>query len=310
MKKIIITGIRGFVGTHLKQSIKDWEVTGVSRTGRGKNIISYDEISLELLNKTNTVIHLAGKAHDLKKVKSEQEYYEANTVLTISLFDKFLKSDCKLFIFISSVKAAADNVATILDEEEVPNPVTPYGKTKLAAENYIRSCQLPDDKKIYILRPCMIHGPGAKGNLTLLYKMVKKGIPYPLGVYTNERSFLSVENLCFIIKKIIEIRPLSGIYNVADDETLSTKEIVKIIGEVTNKSLKIYSIPKWIISLGATVGNVLPLPLNTEKLHKLTENYRVSNKKIKNILNIELPVRAEEGMRKTICYLHSASSSL
>ena len=201
----------------------------------------------------------------------------------------------------SSVKAAADNVEGFLTENVTPNPVTVYGKSKLAAENYILSKEIPKNKRVYLLRPCMIHGPNNKGNLNLLYSFVSKGIPYPFGKYVNKRSFVSVDNLCFIINELIENNTIkSGVYNIADDDSLSTKDLVKIIGNVTNKSTIILNIPKFFVGFLAKIGNILPIPINSERLQKLTENYEVSNSKIKKAIQKELPLTTQKGIEKTI----------
>ncbi len=99
-----------------------------------------------------------------------------------------MQSKAKKFIFFSTVKAVADSVEGILNEETTPNPKTAYGKSKLAAEQYINRQPIPDDKLVYILRPCMIHGPGNKGNLNLLYSIVKKaflGRSEPFKIYAR-----------------------------------------------------------------------------------------------------------------------------
>lgn len=92
-------------------------------------------------------------------------------------------------------------------------------------------------KKIIILRPPLVHGEGDKGNLELLYKFISKGIPYPLSAFQNSRSFLSIDNFIFFLKEIISNQDKldSGIYHIADDEVLSTKEILEIIKRVENK---------------------------------------------------------------------------
>jgi nucleoside-diphosphate-sugar epimerase len=148
----------------------------------------------------------------------------------------------------------------------------------------------------------MIHGPGNKGNLNLLYQIVSKGFPWPLGAFQNQRSFCSIDNLYFVINQILENESIpSGIYNLADDEVVSTNELIEIIGDTTNKKARILSISKKIINTIAKIGDVFHLPLNTERLDKLTENFVVSNTKIKAALGIEkLPVSAKEGLTKTI----------
>ena len=300
MNTIYITGITGFVGANLSTYLNsDYTIKGISRKANEYNI-PYKKLTKHLLDDSRALIHLAGKAHDLKKTSEDKEYFDVNTELTKKLFDQFLDSNCEVFIYMSSVKAAADEVDGILDENYNSNPVTVYGKSKLAAEEYIQSKELPESKRVYILRPCMIHGPNNKGNLNLLYSFVSKGIPYPFGSYENERSFLSVENLCFVIRELINNEIKSGIYNVADDEPLSTKDLVSSIGESINKKVTILNIPKGVINIIAKLGDVLPFPINSERVQKLTENYVVSNSKIKEALNTELPLNVKEGINITV----------
>ena len=290
--KITITGGTGFVGKNLQDYLS------TSNSVESMSVRHMHNQQFEI--KADALIHLAGKAHDLRNISNPQEYYEINTDLTKNIFDLFLASDAKVFITLSSVKAVVDNTVQVLTEDFIPNPLTHYGKSKRLAEEYILA-NIPKDKKVYILRPCMIHGEGNKGNLTLLYNFVKKGIPYPLGTYDNKRSFLSVENLCFVIKELIERNDIpSGIYHLADDEPVATKDLIKLISDVTNKKILIWKTPKFIINLMAKIGDYLPLPLNTERVIKMTENYVVSNQKIKSALGKSLPISSEDGLKKTI----------
>ena len=302
MNNNIITGFKGFVAGNLKKYLifRNKQVIGVSRIPLSEDL-GYDEISIDIMNKSKSFIHLAGKAHDLKRTSEAKDYFKVNTELTKSLFDQFLISDCEVFIYMSSVKAVADVVDGVLTEDVVSNPITVYGKSKLAAEIYILSKKIPDNKRVYILRPCMIHGPNNKGNLNLLYSFVSKGIPYPFGKYVNKRSFVSVENVCFIINELIDNAKIeSGIYNLADDFSLSTIDLVKIMSEVINKPTKILKLPKLFVRFLAKVGDFLPIPINSERLLKLTENYVVSNLKIKKAIQKNLPLSSKEGIKKTI----------
>jgi nucleoside-diphosphate-sugar epimerase len=200
----------------------------------------------------------------------------------------------------STVKAVADEVDGILTEETIPNPKTHYGIAKRQAEEYMLSKELPAGKRVYILRPCMIHGLGNKGNLNLLYQLVAKGLPWPLGGFKNKRSFLSIENLCFVIKELLENNTIpSGIYNVADNEALSTNELISLLGQSLGKKNRILNIPSSWIKAIAKIGDHLHLPLNSERLQKLTENYVVSNTKIVTTMSKELPVKAQEGLLRT-----------
>ena len=298
--KITITGVTGFVGQNLAKYLSDIDVLGISRDAKGINI-TYPELSLNIFNKQKAFIHLAGKSHDLKKTSDDKEYFEVNTELTKRLFDQFLESDCETFIYMSSVKAVADHADGILTENVKPNPLTVYGKSKLAAEEYILSRKNLKNKRVFVLRPCMIHGPNNKGNLNLLYSFVSKGIPYPFGKYSNRRSFVSVENLCFIIKELIFNSKIeSGIYNIADDISLSTIDLVKVISEVLCKPTRILKLPKLFVRFIAKVGDLFSIPINSERLLKLTENYEVSNLKIKKAMQKQLPLTSSEGIKKTI----------
>jgi nucleoside-diphosphate-sugar epimerase len=200
-----------------------------------------------------------------------------------------------------------------LTEDTFPAPKTPYGRSKLEAEKYIvaelekwESHEIEGKKdngwkKVYILRPCMIHGPGNKGNMNLLFKLQQKGLPWPLGAFDNKRSFCSIDNLIFIVRQIIENNVEPGIYQVADDEALSTNELIKLIALSQAKRERIWNIPVRLIKISAQIGDLCHLPLNTERLRKLTESYLVSNRKIKSSLGIDkLPLTAIEGLQVTL----------
>ncbi len=298
---ILISGLSGFIGSNFKlylNSIKsNWIIKSLDR-----KLIHNPYLLKKDFNKINIVLHLAGKAHDLHKTSASEEYYVANYHLTKIIFDEFLVSNAKIFIFLSSVKAAADNLNCDLTEEYPSIPITHYGKSKLLAENYILNSRIPNEKRVYILRPCMIHGPGNKGNLNLIFNLVKKGFPWPLGLFENKRSFCSIDNLCFIIKELIENNSeiASGIYNIADDYPLSTNELIKLISESQGKKTFILNTPKFLIRTLSKFGDFFNLPLNTERLNKLTETYIVSNKKIKEAINKQLPVTTKVGLMKTL----------
>lgn len=309
MNQILITGINGFVGTNFTNN---WSG---SHTIYGLDIYQPDKDGVqrtfgwEELGKippVDAIVHLAGKAHDTKNQSVAQSYFDINTGLTQKIFDYFLQSEARTFIFFSSVKAAADSVpGDVLTEDIEPRPVGPYGESKIKAEQYLLVKRHEADnlqKNVFILRPCMIHGPGNKGNLNLLYHVVSKGVPWPLGAYENRRSFCSIDNISFVVEQLIVKEGVeSGIYHVGDDDPLSTNELIGLISESVGKKSPIWKLPKGLMDTAARVGGVLHLPLNKVRLQKLTENYVVSNDKIKRALGIDrMPVSAREGMRKTL----------
>ena len=305
--KILITGVHGFVGTNLVKALsKENIIYGLDIISPIKDGVRYT-FSWDFLDKpdeippVDAIIHLAGKAHDTKNEAAADVYFKVNTDLTKKIYDYFLKSNrAKKFIFFSTAKAAADKVDGVLTEDVVPSPVGPYGESKIAAEKYIQE-HLVDDKHVYILRPCMIHGPGNKGNLNLLYGVVKKGIPWPLGAFENRRTFTSIENICFAVNGVLTKDVPSGIYNMGDDEALSTNELIEEICKSLGKKAHIWKLPKALMYGVAKIGGLLHLPLDSERLRKLTENYISSNAKIKKALGVEkMPVDAREGLKVTL----------
>ncbi len=305
--KILISGASGFIGTNLVTYLYgnmpgvEFAFLGRKKTGKSGEL-RWEELTQKNFDGIDAVIHLAGLAHDTKNTLDDSAYYKVNYELTRLLYDYYLKSNAGKFIYVSSVKAVADSVDGVLTEEVHPSPVTAYGKSKLQAEDYIRQLSLGiTHKSFYILRPSMVHGPGNKGNLNLLYKFAAKGLPYPLGAFNNKRSFLSIDNFCFVCKNLLTRNIESGVYNLADDEPMSVKELFSVIGETIGRKAQVLNIPKGLVSAMAGVGDVLKLPLNTERLNKLTEDYVVSNTKIKSALRIDkFPVSVREGITRTI----------
>ncbi len=311
--KILITGIHGFVGSNLVEALKaDHTIYGLDIVAPEKDGVvrtfSWQDLESGLLPQVDAIIHLAGKAHDTRNRAGAEIYFKVNTDLTKKIYDYFLSHpETGKFIFFSSVKAAVDKVpGEVLTEDVVPSPVGPYGESKVKAEQYILS-QLQqnhsatDGRDTIILRPCMIHGPGNKGNLNLLYGFVSKGLPWPLGAFENRRSFTSVDNLTFVISRLLETPVESGIYNMADDTPLSTNELISVMCAAMGKKARILRPGRKLIQAGARMGDFLHLPLNSFRLDKLTENYVVANAKLKKALGIDsMPVDPRDGLTKTI----------
>lgn len=301
MMKVVITGLTGFVGQNLVRYLTEKSSYTILplRIRSGEFIKIYGD----------AYIHLAAKAHDVKGTTEHEVYYQANYQLTKELYDHFLNDvSASRFIYMSSVKAISDSPGNSIVDENMDSLVSNvYGQTKKMAEDYILSNSPKNGKRVYILRPCMIHGPNNKGNLNLLYQFVRKGIPYPLAAFNNERSFLSVENLCHVIHQILlrdDIQP--GVYNVADSKPISTNRLIKLIGETLQRKTLMLSVPRILVKALAKIGDLFLLPINSHTLHKLTENYVVSNEKIVRALGHDLPIDSETGLKKTISsFIHA-----
>lgn len=280
--KFLITGAYGFVGTNLCKYLaeKGHECLALDIPAAKRDGVPYASFytwdGLDKLPVVDAVVHLAGKAHDLKKVASEQSYFDINVGLTEKIF---AAAKTTRFIYFSSSKADANGNA--------------YGRSKLAAEQFLNG-------RAIVLRPAMIHGPGNKGNLNLLWGIARRGLPWPLAAFENKRSFTSIGNICAAVEALAE-RGTNGIYPIADDEMISTNRLIELIAETCGKRAKLWRVPKVVMRMVAKLGDVLHLPLNTERIVKLTEDSFVNNSHLKSQLGWKLmPIRAEEGLRRTL----------
>lgn len=295
MCDILLFGASGFLGSKIQKHFENVQTANI-REKDWQN---------EIPQNSKIWINCIGKAHDHKGEATEKDFYFANYELVKELFTAFLNSDSELFIHFSSIAAVEEFESNEpLTETATSNSTSFYGKSKRKAEEWLLAQQLPEIKKLIILRPPMIHGEGDKGSLRLLYNLISKGIPYPLSAFENWRSFISVQNVMFFLEKIIENQDdiESGIYQIADDEPVSTNQIIDVINKVENKRVVKLGVPGTLIKGMAKIGDTLPLfPLNSKKLQKMTSNLLVSNQKIKDALKIKnLPLSAEQGLEKTI----------
>lgn len=284
--KILITGAYGFVGTNLCRYLAErgHECLALDIPPARRDDVPYkafytwDDLDKIEWPSIDAVVHLAGKAHDLKKVSDPQSYFDINVGLTERIFNA-CNGKVPRFIYFSSSKAADVD--------------TPYGKSKLAAEQFLNG-------RAIVLRPAMIHGPGNKGNLNLLWGVARRGFPWPLAAFENRRSFTSVGNICAVVEALCE-RGENGTYPIADDEMLSTNRLIELMAEACGRKARLWKLPQGLMRFAAKMGNVLHLPLNTERLGKLTEDSFVDNAALKKLLGWpQMPVRAEDGMRETL----------
>ena len=306
---ILISGAYGFVGSNLARFLVERghrcfaldlvsgeppqrEGPRLSRPASGPYaaVWTWDDLAQIPWNEIDAVVHLAGKAHDLKNVSDPESYFTVNVGLTEKLWAA-CGGKVGRFVYFSSIKAVDGD--------------TPYARSKVAAEAFLEGVA-GGRTEIRVLRPCMIHGPGNKGNLNLLVQVVRKGIPWPLAAWENRRSFTSVVNACAVVEALCvdAARSASGPYQVfalCDDEAVSTNRLIALIAEAMGKKARLWRLPKGLMRFMARVGDVLHLPLNTERLGKLVEDNVVDNTPLLRTLGWEsMPVQAEDGLRSTL----------
>ncbi|MFN5422761.1 MAG: NAD-dependent epimerase/dehydratase family protein [bacterium] len=284
--RILITGSTGFVGSYLMNNLKG-ELIPVRIDGT--SILSQD---------ADVFIHLAGIAHSRNSALSYADYTSVNKDLAIKAFDAFLGSSARKFILISSVKAVSDDYEAIVTENTAEHPTTYYGMSKLEADRYLLSKNLPAGKSFFILRPSLITGPGVKGNLRSLYNFSKRPFGWLFAAVNNKRSYCNIKNLCFVMQEMLDRDDIeSGIYLVADDQPLSTGEIVRLFSNGQMQSWFFHTFTTRLLKFIYWAMKYLPFPSVVNRFTTLTADYVVSNKKIVQALGKSLPYSSIDGIR-------------
>lgn len=301
---ILITGRSGFVGQSLTGFLEGEQHTVHALSLRDRTWKQHFPKEIDV------VIHLAAKLPDKnRETQDESEYYWINRDLTLEVFKEFLNSDARDFFFFSSVNAIAESLNMSLTEQTVGYPRTPYGLSKYEAENKLLSFKLPEGKRLFIIRPCMILGAPNNEILHYFYRRAQKGRSWSLANFHIERSFLSPENLNYLIGEMLKKEDLpSGIYNFADDKPISVNQLLAAIWECLDKPMRLRHLSPTVVHGLARVGDVFRLPFNSKRLKKLTENFPVSNQKIKDALGIEcLPYSPRNGLMRSLINIRNGN---
>lgn len=299
---VLITGASGFVGQSLSGFLEGEQHTVHTLSLRDRTWKQHFPKEID------AVIHLAAKLPAKNgETLDESEYYWINRDLTLEVFKQFLDSEARDFFFFSSVKAIAESFDGVLTEQTVGYPRTPYGLSKYEAENKLLSTKLPEGKRLFIIRPCLILGSPKNEVLNYLFRRVQKGRSWSLANFHIERSFLSPENLNYLIGEMLKNENLpSGIYNFADDKPLSVNQLLDSIWQCLDKPTRFRHLSPSVVHGIARVGDMFHLPFNSKRLQKLTDNLLVSNQKIKDALGIEcLPYSPRKGLLRTLIKLRN-----
>ncbi len=277
MFKILVTGSNGYVGN--------------SFINQYKNKYSFEKFSLLnqkleniSLNDIDVVLHCAALVHQ-KNEYAYDKYYEVNVEYPLKLAKLAKENGVKQFIFISTIAVYGEDLEK-LNENTNCNPITPYGKSKLEAEKQLLELN-NEDFVVSIIRPPMVYGKNAPGNIDSLIKLVKKLPIIPLGKIENKRSFISIQNLCHIIDEIIS-KQKSGVFLTSDDEPISTTKLCELISKNLDKKIYLVKIP-FFESLLKTLK---------PSFHKrLYGSLEVDNSITKEKLNLKNPYSVEDGIK-------------
>jgi UDP-glucose 4-epimerase len=293
VKKILITGASGYIGSSFINQYSKYQFERFSFLNQKLKDINFEHI--------DTILHCAALVHQ-KVEYPYKKYHEINVNYPVKLAKLAKKNGVKQFVFISSIAVYGEDKEK-LDENTSCNPTTPYGKSKLEAEQEL--LKLTDEIFIVsIIRPPMVYGKDAPGNIDSLMKFVKKIPIIPLGGIENKRSFVSIENLCYIINEVIT-QQKEGIFLASDDKPLSTSRLIELIAKnlnlVKRNGCEAITLCEKKVYLIKIPFFETFLKLLKPSFHKrLYGSLEVDNTITKQKLNLRNPYSVEEGIQLMI----------
>ncbi len=315
---ILVTGATGFIGSYLipvleLQSQRVVAATrNLSKLSQNVEVRVIDEINgntdwTEALQGIDTVIHLAGRAHILQQVSNNDAFFAVNTAGTENLVKQAVSAKVKHFIFISSIGAIATVSQQSLTETTPCQPDTPYGQSKLQAERALIELSSTSTMDWTIFRPTLVYGRGNPGNMERLIKLVNLGLPLPLGLVKNRRSFVYVENLVNAIAlSVVHPQGKNQIFNISDGEDISTPELIGKIAQNLGKPCTLLPLPPSLLKIAGYIGDLgqkatqKNLPLNTAIVERLLGSLVVDSSKIQTTLNWQSPYTLDQGLAKLL----------
>ena len=309
MTRVLITGAGGFVGQKLCSALEDagFAIVPVYRTCRpglingfhdvivGKSIDATTDWTGELAD-VDVVVHLAAKVHVMNGDESDDlaSFRGVNVEGTRNLAKQAAQFGVKRFVYLSSIKVNGERTnENPFVADQAPKPEDFYATSKMEAEIALREIEKETGIEVVIIRPPLVYGPGVKGNLAALARMIKRGIPLPLGAVNNRRDFVSIYNLTDLIR-ICCLHPAAAgsIFLVSDDESISTVELIRYMSKGLERKARLFFVPIWALKLAAGLFG------NTVKVEKLTGSLQIDMSATQEILDWKPPLTVAESFRK------------
>lgn len=286
MMKILVTGATGFVGRYLINDLsKTDEVIACVRKKSSllpsavQQIVGNNFFDIAIPKDTDVIVHLAGIAHN--KNNSVDEFKKINVDGTLELARKALQTNVKRFIFMSSIGVNGNSThGRAFTEQDTPNPINDYTISKYQAEVALKELFKDTKTDLVIIRPPLIYAHDAPGNFSKLLMLIKLGQFLPFGCTHNQRSFISIENLVsFITACIYHDTKINEIFLIADDEVISTKQLIQCVSSGMGKSMILLPVPTKLLSTLADVTGKVGI------FEQLYGNLQIDNRKAKKFFN-------------------------
>ena len=329
MNKVLVTGASGFMGRHLIERLRkdgysvralvrhfdhsgEWpaSVEVVAGDVRDPQAMKAAAVGCE------TVFHLAGKAHGLTEMQSDEETYRAiNTDGTRHVLEGAVSGGARRFVLFSSVKAMGEGGSRCLDEAFDGPPATPYGRSKLEAEQLVLEIGKRTGLHVTCLRLPLVYGPGVKGNLLRLIAAIDQGVFPPLPELGNRRSMVHVIDVVQAAVLVAGAPTANGrCYIVTDGRPYSTRELYELVCRALGRPVHGWHVPLWTLKALARTGDVIGrirgkrFLFDSDALDKLVGSAWYSSEKISRELGYCPTVTLEDAMPEMIAWYRKGNA--
>ena len=308
MKKLLITGVSGFVGhAFLNKVIAEGQYsTAIVVRKKLESYPLLEQIIIDdlahadwstALVDTDIVVHIAGRAHVLKETEADalQAFRKVNVEATLALAKQALAKGVKRFVFISSIGVNGQHTTKPFTELDKPNPEADYAISKYEAEQALQKLVENTAMELVVIRPPLVYGAEVKANFLSLLKWVRRGVPLPLGCVKNKRSFVSITNLVDLMYKVLEHpKAANQLFLVADNEQVSTPQLLKSVAHYMDKKIVLVPIPVSLLKLAARLAGKQHMAM------QLCDSLQVDIAKAKKLLDWEPPITFDQAIQQTV----------
>lgn len=301
--RVLITGATGFVGSALIERVSNFHDTIILVRRKSnrlstniQQLVANNIFEADFPNDIDIIIHLAGRAHILNEQVTDPltEFRKVNVEGTLQLARQALEKKVKRFIFVSSIGVNGSVTSQQpFTEDSVPQPHADYAVSKLEAEQELKKLFSRSDTELVIIRPPLVYAAYAPGNFARLLKLVATNLPLPFARTQNKRSFVALENLVDFIQVCIEHpNAANQTFLVADQNSISTRELVQYLKQGMGKTPYFIYIPQPLMKLGAAC-------VGKSKLYEqLFESLEVDASKAQKLLGWIAPLSTQQAMLK------------
>ncbi|MBL4903750.1 MAG: NAD-dependent epimerase/dehydratase family protein [Desulfocapsa sp.] len=301
---VMVTGASGFIGNRLTDLLSQEKIAflGISRSDKTNSIPfrSVGDINEKtdwsnVLTNITTVVHLAARAHIMQDHTHNPlaSFRKTNVQGTLNLARQATEQGVKRFIFISTIKVHGEQTTnTPFKATDILSPTDPYAISKKEAEEGLIEIGRKTELEIVIIRPPLVYGKGASGNIARLQKIISHGIPLPFKMIHNKRSLIGIDNLCdCIITCLNHPNATKAPLLVSDNNDISTPKFIRLLAQSTTKSAKLLPVPLPLLRFLAKLAG------KEQDIKRLTENLQIDCSETMHLLNWIPPVNLKRGFQ-------------